>query len=699
MKALIAIALFAAACGGSQPPLAAPAELPSTTTPVTGSMQQPPPPPVARPAAVGHPKSDLIPRSVLFGNPGRTNVQISPDGKQLAWLAPKDGVMNVWVAPIGKPDDAKAMTSDTKRPIRSYMWTFTNKHLLYTQDAAGDENFHVFRVDLADGKTTDLTPYEKTRAEIQGVADTMPTTVAVGINDRDPKVLDLYNIDLVTGKRTLIALNDQELSGFNLDSKLRPRAAQKSLPDGSSEIYVTDEKPTKDGKRTWKLFDKIPFEDAGTTNVWGVAPGGKAIYMTDSRVSDTGALVSVDLATKKATTIASDPKSEVADAVLDPHDGELEAVAFDYLRTEWKVIDKSFAADFAAMKKLVPGADVSIVSRTQNDKKWILRASSEQKPADYYVYDRPSHKAAFLLSARPDLAKYKLTTMTPVEIPARDGLTLVSYLTRPDPAKPQPMVLLVHGGPWARDTWGANNLHQLFANRGYAVLSVNFRGSTGFGKKFLNAGNIQWGKKMHDDLLDAVKWAEHEGIATPHQTCIVGGSYGGYATLAGLAMTPEAFVCGVDLVGPSNLITLLSTIPPYWAPIVSMFHQRMGDPTTAEGRAHLTEVSPLTHAAAITKPLLIGQGANDPRVNQAESEQIVAAMQKHNLPVTYALFPDEGHGFARPENNIAFFALAEAFLSAHLGGTYLPVTRDELSASSLQVKTGADGVPGLDLHK
>ncbi len=261
------------------------------------------------------------------------------------------------------------------------------------------------------------------------------------------------------------------------------------------------------------------------------------------------------------------------------------------------------------------------------------------------------------------------------------------------------MVLLVHGGPWARDTWGPNNLHQMFADRGYAVLSVNYRGSTGFGKKFLNAGNLQWGMKMHDDLLDAVKWAEQQGIVAPHQTCIIGGSYGGYATLVGLTMTPDAFVCGVDLVGPSNLITLLSTVPPYWAPIVSMFHKRMGDPTTPEGKAHLIEVSPLTHAAAITKPLLIGQGANDPRVNQAESEQIVAAMQKHDLPVTYALFPDEGHGFARPENNIAFFALAEAFLSAHLGGTYLPVTRDELAASSLQVKTGAEGIPGLLLDR
>jgi dipeptidyl aminopeptidase/acylaminoacyl peptidase len=691
MKQVLLISLVVA-CGSSPPapvvPFATPPEAPA---PVAMRPPLPPPPP---PPAVGHPDPNLIPRSVLFGNPERTRVEISPDGKQLAWLAPKDGVLNVWVAPIGKLDQAKAVTSDTKRPIRGYSWAYTNKHILYQQDNAGDENFHVFRVDLADGKTTDLTPYPKARASISGLSDTAPTTIAVRINDRDPKVFDEYTIDLTTGARTLTALDDQEFGGFVLDAQLHPRFATKSMPDGGAEIYVTDvvKKPPADGKLTWKLFDKVPFEDFAGTNVIGVAPGGKAVYMTDSRASDTGAVVSVDIATKKQTSIATDPKAEAGDTIFDPHTGKLQAVAFDYLRTRWQVLDKSIAADIAGIAKLAPG-DIGITSRTQNDKLWIVTTSSEQKPADYWLWDRTSHKGTFLLSARPELAKYTMAPMTPVEIPARDGLTLVSYLTRVHADKAGPMVLLVHGGPWARDSWGYNSLAQLFANRGYAVLSVNFRGSTGMGKKFLNAGNLQWGKHMHDDLLDAVEWAKKQGIAD--KVCIVGGSYGGYATLAGLAMTPDAFDCGVDLVGPSNLITLLSTIPPYWAPIVAMFHQRMGDPTTAEGKALLTSVSPLTHAAAIKKPLLIGQGANDPRVNHAESEQIVAAMEKHGLPVTYALFPDEGHGFARPENNIAFFGIAEAFLSAHLGGSYLPLTKEELSASSMVIKTGASGIPGL----
>ncbi len=697
MNRELVLALVVAGCSGSKsaPPVepnppAEPAAAPVATMPA--------PPPPAPPPAVGHPKADLIPRTVLFGNPERTAVRISPDGKQLSWLAPKDGVMNIWVAPIGKLDQAKAVTAETTRPIESYAWAYTNKHLLYAHDTGGDENFHVFRVDLADGKTTDLTPYPKARASIAGASDALPNTIAIMVNDRDPKVFDLYTVDLTTGVRTLVALNDQEFADFTIDRQLRVRFAMKKLPDGSAQAFVTDlvKKPPADGKRTWTLFDTIPFEDADTTSILGIAPGDKAVYMVDSRKNDTGSVVSVEIGSKKATVIATDPKSENSDTIVDPHTGKLQAVAFEYDRTHWQVIDKSIAADVDGMAKLSPGGDASIVARTTDDKQWIIATSTEQKPRDYWLWNHTSHKGTFLISSRPDLANYKMATMRPVEIPSRDGLTLVSYLTLPSEAKAAvPMILLVHGGPWSRDGWGPNPLHQLFANRGYAVLSVNYRGSTGFGKKFLNAGNRQWGKAMHDDLLDAVAWAVKGNLTALDQVCIVGGSYGGYATLVGLSMTPDAFACGVDLVGPSNLLTLLKTIPPYWAPAVSLFHERMGDPTTPEGLKLLTEASPLTHAAAIKKPLLIGQGANDPRVNQAESEQIVAAMQKHGLPVSYALFPDEGHGFHRPENNIAFFGVAEAFLSAHLGGYYLPLTKEEVSASTMQLRSGAEGIPGL----
>jgi dipeptidyl aminopeptidase/acylaminoacyl peptidase len=434
-----------------------------------------------------------------------------------------------------------------------------------------------------------------------------------------------------------------------------------------------------------------------------MAPDGKSMYFTETRGRDTGALVSIDLKTKKQTVLAEDPKADAGDVLLHPTKRNLQAVAFEYEREHWKILDKSIEKDLTNLAKL-DGGEVRIGSRTLDDKTWIVATTSEQHPGRYYVWDRAKQKATFLFAVKPELEKQPLVKMHPVVIKARDGLDLVSYLTLPAAADPDgdgkanapvPMVLWVHGGPWSRDNWGYDTAHQLFANRGYAVLSVNYRGSTGFGKKFLNASNLQWAKAMHDDLLDAVDWAVKAGVTPRDKVCIGGGSYGGYATLVGLAMTPDVFACGVDIVGPSSLATLLASIPPYWAPFLAVFRTRVGDPDTTDGKALLAAASPLTHAAKIKRPLLIGQGANDPRVKQAESEQIVAAMKKHGLPVTYVVFPDEGHGFHRPENNTAFFAVTEAFLSAHLGGFYLPITPEEVKASTMQVKDGKDGVPGL----
>jgi dipeptidyl aminopeptidase/acylaminoacyl peptidase len=698
MKRLLLMALVA--CGGSKPAPQGP-----TPEPTPGPVAEAPAPMTPAPAPTpappaGHPRADLIPRAVIFGNPERTGLQISPDGKQLSWLAPKDGVLNVWVAPAGKMDQARAVTADTARPIRQYFWAYTNKQILYLQDAGGDENFHVFRVDVADGKATDLTPFKGARAAVIATSPRQPTTILVSINDRDPKVFDLYKVDLLTGKRTLVVQNNDGFAEFSVDHDMTVRFAQKKLPDGSTQLYVPE---TKGGVTTWKLFDTIPFEDADNTDVVAFAPNGKAVYMSDSRGRDTAALVSLDLATKKQTVIAEDAKADSGAVIIHPTKHTLQAVAFNYLKETWKVLDRSIQKDLDNLAKL-DGGEVHITSRTLDDKTWVVATTSEQHPAHYYLWDRAKQKGSFLFAARPELEKQPLVKMTPVEIKARDGLTLVSYLSLPVSADPDgdgkpntatPMVLFVHGGPWARDAWGYNPIHQMLANRGYAVLSVNYRGSTGFGKKFLNAANLQWGKAMHDDLLDAVAWATQQGVTAKDTVCIMGGSYGGYATLVGLAMTPEVFRCGVDLVGPSNLMTLLSTIPPYWAPAVATFHTRMGNPETPEGKALLLAASPLTHAAQIKRPLLIGQGANDPRVKQAESEQIVAAMKAHHLPVTYIVFPDEGHGFARPVNNVAFFGAAEAFLSAHLGGSYLPLTKDEVEASTMQIKDGKDGIPGL----
>ena len=674
------------ACGGTSS---------SPTGPGSPSDPTGPRDPTAK--AVGKPRTDLIPRQIIFGNPERVDPQLSPDGKYLSWTAPKDGVMNIWVAPLGKLDEAKVITAETTRPIREYTWAYTSKHLLYKQDIGGDENFHWFRADLADGKVTDLTPYKGALAELGGLSPKQPTKVVFLINDRDPKALDVHEVDLLTGKRTLIAQNDALFSGFTLDHEMKPRFASKRLPDGGIEIQKRD----RDGK--WATWDTIPIEDAETTEVKAFAPTGKAVYMVDSRGRDTAALVTMDLAGKKQKLLAEDPKADAAELIVHPTKHHVQAVAFDRLRIRWHVLDASIKKDLDALAKLDLG-DVMIPSRTLDDKLWLVSTTSDQKSRRYHLWDRSKQKATFLFAAQPALDQQPLLKQWPIEIESRDGMSLVSYLTLPAAADPDgdgkantpvPMVLLVHGGPWLRDYWGFNPIHQMLGNRGYAVLSVNYRGSRGYGKKFLNAANLQWGKAMHDDLIDAVGWAIKAGITPKDKVCILGASYGGYATLVGLAMTPDVFACGVDIVGVSNLRTFIAAIPPYWAPDLAKVYTRVGNPETPEGKALLTAISPLTHAGKIKRPLLIGQGANDPRVKQAESEQIVAAMKKARLPVTYVVFPDEGHGFYREANTIAFYGVTEAFLSAHLGGAYQPMTAEELAATSMQIRDGRAGIPGL----
>jgi dipeptidyl aminopeptidase/acylaminoacyl peptidase len=688
-------AVLASACGGGSAPPAAPTLPADTAIAPPAEAPAAPATPVAQ--AVGKPADNLIPRELLFGNPERRGVQISPDGKHLSWLAPKDGVMNVWVAPIGDLAAAKVITSDTTRPVRVYLWAHTGKHVLYQQDAGGDENFHLFAADLAGGKVTDLTPLPKARVELYGTSVSRPGHVAVGLNDRDPKAFDAYEIDIATGERKKLVENSDGFAGFVVDEKLAVRFAEKLDSNGDLVVLAPD-------KKGWSEYLRIPSEDNATTELVGFDRSGKTVFLVDSRDRDTGALFALDVATKKKRLLAEDKRADVNPRSLKRHPvtRAIQAAAVEYDRTSWKIVDPKIKADFAAIAKLSDG-DCWVSSQTSDDRTWLVTCSGDLQPTRFFVYDRGKKKGTFLFSVQPKLDEQPLVRMHPVIIKARDGLDLVSYLTLPKAADPDgdgkantpsPMVLLVHGGPWARDAWGFNPLHQLLANRGYAVLSVNFRGSTGFGKAFINASNGQWGKKMHDDLLDAVEWAVTSNVAPRDKIGIMGGSYGGYATLAGLTLTPDVFAVGVDIVGPSNIITLLETIPPYWAPMVAVFKTRVGDYTTAEGKQALLAVSPLTYASKIKRPLLIGQGANDPRVKQAESDQIVKAMRERNIPVSYVLFPDEGHGFARPENNLAFFAVTEAFLSAHLGGTYQPLPA-EFAGSSIQIKAGREGIPGL----
>ena len=640
--------------------------------------------------------TELIARDALFGNPERANVQISPDGKYLSWVAAVDGVLNVWVAPADNPSQARAVTQDKARGIRSYFWSYQPDTLLYLRDSGGDEDFHLYAVDLKTGQAKDLTPFPKTTAQVAGVSPKHPGTILVGMNDRDAQWHDIYKVDLASGNRTLLEKNDAQIAGYIADADYTLKYAQRSRPDGGADVL------RRGANGAWEKFDDIPFEDVLTTSPGGLTLDGKTLYFTDSRGRNTAALFAIDVASGKRSLVLEDARADVGGTLADPATGKVQAVSVDYLRDEWKVVDPAIRADLEKLEAIGPG-DVSVNTRTLDDKTWIVAYSAAEAPLVYYRYDRGTGTLTKLFSARPKLEGKPLVPQWPVEIASRDNKTLVSYLTLPRSADanndgkadaPVPLVLLVHGGPWARDSYGYGGYNQWLANRGYAVLSVNFRGSTGFGKDFTNAGNGEWAGKMHDDLIDAVQWAVKQGVTTQDQVAIMGGSYGGYATLAGLTFTPDAFACGVDIVGPSNLNTLLSTVPPYWASFFEQLAKRMGDPRTDAGKKWLTERSPLTRADQIKKPLLIGQGANDPRVKQAESDQIVKAMQAKNIPVTYVLFPDEGHGFARPENNKAFNAVTEGFLAQCLGGRAEPIGKD-FTGSSISVPVGADGVPGL----
>jgi len=643
----------------------------------------------------------LIPRKVLFGNPDKASVQISPDGAQISYLAPRNGVLNVWVAPR---DDlaasstgaaARPITADTGRGIRFYGWAYTSEHILFIQDRNGDENWRLYSVDVRTLETRDLTPFEGMQAQIFASSHKYPQEVIVGINNRDPQWHDVYRLDLVSGELTLLETNDRFMQ-YVINDDYQVVAALQMTPDGGAEIL------RKSAAEGWERWESIGQADMMTTNINGFDKTGQNLYLSDSRGRNTAALFLKNLSSKKARLLAEDSRADVGNILLHPTEKTLQAVSFTYDRKQWQVFDPAVEADLAVLRSVADG-EIEIASRTLDDRYWVVIFVSDTHPARFYLYDRTTRTAAFLFSNRKDLEDYPLAKMYPMVIKSRDGLDLLAYYSLPVgadsntdgiPDQPLPMVLVPHGGPWGRDNWGLDTWHQWLANRGYAVLCVNFRSSTGLGKAFTNAGDKEWGGKIMEDQVDAVHWAIQQGIADPRKVAVMGGSFGGYSTLGGLTFTPELFACGVDLVGPSNLITLLESLPPYWKPMIELFTTRVGDHRTEEGRALLKKHSPLTYAERICRPLLIGQGANDPRVKQAEADQIVQAMQAHSIPVTYLLYPDEGHGFARPENRLSFNAVAEAFLAQCLGGRYEPVGED-FKGSSIQVLAGAEGVPGL----
>jgi len=638
----------------------------------------------------------LITREALFGNPVRSGGTISPDGRWLGWMAPHEGVMNVFVAPFDNPAAARRMTSAKDRPIPFFSFSRDSQSVIYIQDKAGDENFLLYQVDIASGVERNLTPFDNTRVRVIGGSVTIRDKLLIGLNNRDPQYHDVHLLDLHSGELSLVLQNDS-YAGFLADDTLTLRMAIRQNDAGGSDFFQI-----VDNKVADTPSDSTGLEDSLSTGPGGYTTDGKTLYWIDSRGRNTAALIAEDTTSGRKTVIAESARADINGTLRHPVTGEIEAYAVNYLKTEWIALEPGIEQAFAFLRERLEG-EFGVQSRTEADDKWLVWHDPLTGPTRALLYDRVAATLEEFYVTRPELEGAPLRPMHPVEITSRDGLTLVSYLTLPPGSDPHgdgkpdeavPMVLFVHGGPWARDGYGFNRMHQLLANRGYAVLSVNFRGSTGFGKAFVNAANLEWGAKMHDDLIDAVDWAVAKGIAQKDKVAIMGGSYGGYATLAGLTFTPEVFACGVDIVGPSNLETLLETIPPYWAPMVKQFHERMGNPETPDGLQLLKDRSPLYKADKICRPLLIGQGANDPRVKQSESDQVVEAMERHGIPVTYVVFPDEGHGFARPENNIAFTAIAEAFLASCIGGRAEPFD-GELAKSTADIRTGKELVKGL----
>ncbi|MBI1251276.1 MAG: prolyl oligopeptidase family serine peptidase [Alphaproteobacteria bacterium] len=645
---------------------------------------------------------DIIPRAELFGDPARSAAAISPRGDRVAFLAPHQDVLNVWVAPTDAMDQARPVTSLRDRGATKFHWSGDGAFMLYLVDASGEENAQLFAVDLSSGVSRALTPSGAVRAEIVSITPGAPNDVVVALNDRDPAWRDLYRIDIRTGDRTLLERNTQNIAAYVVDRQNAVRLGMRMRADGGVDILKRD-------ARGWRSFLQIDFAHAVAARVLGFEADSVHFLMLDASERDRAALMRVNIDTGEKTLLGESPRADVIDAWIDPATQTAEAYGAEYLRREWRAITDEAQGDIAYFASELRG-DSAVTSRSLDDTRWIIEEEGPQSPGSTWLYDRAdpaARKLTLLFRRRPQLEARALQPMIPIEIPTRDGATLVAYYTLPPGAdtdgdgKPQAPVataLVVHGGPWRRDSYGFNPAHQWLANRGYLVLSVNFRGSSGFGAEFLNAGNREWGGLMQDDLYDAVQWAIDQSLTAPDRVAILGGSYGGYAAIAALTFSPGRFACGASASGPTNLLTLLDSAPAYWTPYKAELQLRLGDASTPEGRRRLRRYSPAFTPSAIRDPLLLSHGARDVRVPYAETDRFAQALQSRNRSLVYVVFPDEGHGMARPANRLALAALTETFLQSCLRGRAQPLG-DELNASSLQAAAGFDLIPELSRHR
>jgi len=616
----------------------------------------------------------LIDRELLFGNPEISGAELSPDGKYLAFMKPWKDTRNVWVKKIEEPfSDARLLTTETKRPIAGYLWTRDAKYIVYVKDNDGDENFNVYAVDPSASApagaevppSRDLTGLKGVQVHLYSVPKSDPDLAYIGINDRDRAWHDLYKLKISTGERTLMRKNTERVAGWFFDLNGRLRLAERVADNGDQELLRVE------ANSLTKVYSCDVFDSCGPLRFH---KDGKRVYLETNKDMDLTALLLFDPETAKTQVVESDPQKRVDFGIAMFSEVTDELVMTNYTddRTRCYFKDKAAEADYKWLESKLPGKEVGIASRTADERLWLVVAHSDTEPGETYLFDRKPRTLAFQYKIREKLPREWLAPMRPVRYKSSDGLEVPAYLTLPKgvPGKGLPTMIVPHGGPWARDTWGYNPWAQFFANRGYAVLMPNFRGSTGYGKKFLNGGNGEWGRKMQDDLTWGVKYLVAEGIADPKRVGIFGGSYGGYATLAGVAFTPDLYKAAVDVVGPSNLLTLLDSIPPYWEAERKIMYARMADPGTPDGKAWMQERSPLNSAGKIKTALMVVQGANDPRVNRAEAEQIVIALRDRGFPVEYLLAPDEGHGFARPVNNMAMFMAIEKFLAKYMDGRF-----------------------------
>jgi dipeptidyl aminopeptidase/acylaminoacyl peptidase len=643
---------------------------------------------LALPAGAAGQQPPLIDRELFFGDPEISGAQISPDGRFISFRKPYRGVMNIWVKRTAEPfDAAKPMTADTSRPVPGYFWSQDSRYLLYVQDKGGNENYHIYAVDPAAPAepatgvppARDLTPYGAIQARINSVPRKTPTTIVVSLNDRDPQWHDVYRLDLTSGDRTLVMENKDRVAGFFADQDGNLRMGVRVKDDGGTELLRVNRNGT-----LFPVFDCSNEETCGPVRVH---QDGRRVYLVSNKGEevDLARLVLFDPHTREIELVESDPEGQVDFGGAEFSDVTGDLLATVYVGDRQRIYPKTpeFTRDLERLRKALPDGELNIGAETSDERLWIVTVGRDVDPGAAYLYDRQGGTVTLLYRSRPALPSEHLAFMKPVRYAARDGLTIPAYLTLPRGVEPRnlPTVIMPHGGPWGRDTWGYDPYTQFLANRGYAVLQPNFRASTGYGKKFLNAGNKQWGiGSMQHDISDGVAYLVQEGIADPRRVAIFGGSYGGYATLAGVAFTPELYAAGVSYVGPSNLLTLLASIPPYWAPVRKIFNHRLGNPDDSADVELLKKMSPIHSADRIRAPLLVIQGANDPRVNKAESEQIVVSLRDRGRPVEYLLAPDEGHGFAGRENRLAVAAAMEKFLAAHIGGRFQEQMPPDVSA-------------------